>query len=92
MSYSADPHSRSLIGPERVRNHDARRRAGGFEEPLHEPLRGLGVSPSLDQDVENEAVLIDGAPWPVPLPADRDDDFLRPYAICRRQPEFARPQ
>jgi hypothetical protein len=36
---------------------------------------GLGVPSALDQDVENEAVLIDGAPQPVPLAGERHDDL-----------------
>ena len=47
-----------------------------FKKPLHEPLRSAGVSSTLDQDVENEAVLIDGAPEPVWLAGDRDDDLI----------------
>ena len=34
-----------------------------------------GVSSTLDQDVENDAVLIDGAPEPVWLAGDRDEDL-----------------
>ena len=47
-----------------------------LQKPLHEPLRSAGVSSTLDQDVENEAVLIDGAPEPVWLAGDRDDDLI----------------
>ena len=32
------------------------------------------VSSTLDQDVENEAILIDGAPKPVGLASNRDDE------------------
>ena len=39
-----------------------------------------GVSSTLDQDVENEAVLIDGAPERVWFAGDRNDDLiLRPF-------------
>lgn len=38
-----------------VRDHDARRRAGGFQELLHEPLLRARVSSALDQDGENKA-------------------------------------
>ena len=34
------------------------------------------VSSALDQDVENEAILIDGAPEPVLLARDRNDDLI----------------
>ena len=58
---------RRSVGAELVRAHDARRCDGGFQKPVHEPLRRAGVSSTLDQDVENEAILIDGAPKPVLL-------------------------
>ena len=65
---------RCAVGTELVGDHDARRRNGGFQEPLHEPSRCLGVSSALDQDVENKAILIDGPPQPVLLAGDRHDE------------------
>jgi hypothetical protein len=53
---------RSAVGKELVRDHDARRFSGGFQELPHEPLCSATVSSTLDQDVENEAILIDGNP------------------------------
>ena len=46
------------------------------------------VSSTLDQDVENDAVLIDGVPEPVWLAGDRDDDLIHmPFvAASRRAP------
>jgi hypothetical protein len=52
---------------ELVRDHDAWRCGGGFEELPHEPRRRATVSSTLDQEVENEAILIDRAPKPVLL-------------------------
>ena len=77
---------RSAIGTELVRDHDARRRDGGFQELPHEPLRSATVSSTLDQDVENEAILIDGAPQPVLLAGDRDDDLIHmPFVAASRR-------
>jgi hypothetical protein len=71
---------------ELVRDHDAWRRGGGFEELPHEALRGATVSSTLDQDVENEAILIDGAPKPVLLAGDRDDDLIHmPFVAASRR-------
>ena len=67
---------------ELVRDHDAGWGARRFQKPLHEPLRRAGVSSTLDQDVENDAVLIDGAPEPVRFAGDRDDDS----SICHLSP------
>jgi hypothetical protein len=58
---------RGAIGTEVVRDHDARRCDGGFQELPHELLRSAAVSSTLDQDIQNEAILIDGAPKPVLL-------------------------
>ena len=49
-------HPRSAVRTELVRDHDARRCDGGFQELPYEPLRSATVSSTLDQDVENEAI------------------------------------
>src|ERR1700722_1083321 len=66
----------SAVGTELVGDHDARRSDGGFQELSRELLRSATVSSTLDQDVENEAILIDGAPEPVLLARDRNDDLI----------------
>src|ERR1700745_2879779 len=71
---------------ELVRDHDARRCDSGFQELPHELLCSATVSSALDQDVENEAILIDGAPQPMLLAGDRDDEVsgageFRPRAL-----------
>ena len=53
---------RSAVGTELVCDHDARRCDAGSQELSYEPLRSAAVSSTLDQDVENEAILIDRAP------------------------------
>ena len=59
---------------------------GGFQEPPHELLRSATVSSTLDQDIENEAILIDGAPKPVLLAGDRDDDLIHmPFVAASRR-------
>lgn len=55
-------------------------------ERLHEPLRCRGVPSSLDQNLENEAVLVDCAPQPMCLTRDRDDDFIQmPFVAASRR-------
>jgi len=53
--------ARCAIGSELVRDHDARRSRGFFQQLPHKPLRGGSISSALNEDIENEAVLIDGA-------------------------------
>src|ERR1700734_2138890 len=77
---------RRSVGAELVRDHAAGRDDRRFQKPLHEPLRRAGVSSTLDQDVENDAVLIDGAPEPVWLGGDRDDDLASlPYTYATKR-------
>ena len=77
---------RRSVGAELVGDHDPGRDDRRFQKPLHEPLRHAGVSSTLDQDVENDAVLIDGAPEPVWLAGDRDDDLIHmPFVAASRR-------
>ena len=57
-----------------------------FQELCHEPLRRASVPATLDQDVENETILIDGAPKPVLFARDRDDDLIHmPFVAASRR-------
>src|SRR5580692_380804 len=68
--------ARSAIGFELVGDHDARRSCRLLEKLAHEPLRGSSISPALDENVENEAILIDSAPKPVLPASDRDHNLI----------------
>jgi hypothetical protein len=46
---------------------------------------GLPVTPALDEDVENKALLVDRAPEPVLLAGDGDDDLVEvPFVAAAR--------
>src|ERR1700679_3324006 len=78
---------RGAIRTEFVRDHDARCGGRRFKDLPHQPRCAMAVSSALDQDVEKEAVLIDGPPKPVPLARNRDDDFIQmPFVTARRSP------
>src|ERR1700722_5680943 len=78
---------RGAVGTELVRDHDAGRRGCRLQELCHEPLRRAAVSAALDQDVEDKAILIDGAPEPMLLARDRDEDFVQmPFVAARGSP------
>jgi hypothetical protein len=68
--------ARSAIGFELVGDHDARRSCRLLEKLAHEPLRGSSISPALDENVENEAILIDSAPKPGLPASDRDHNLI----------------
>jgi hypothetical protein len=44
--------------------------------PPEEALRGVGIAPGLNEDVEHNAILIDGAPEVMPHALDSDEDFV----------------
>jgi hypothetical protein len=94
--------ARSAVGFEFVGDHDARRFCRLPQKFAHEPSRVGLISSALNQDVENEAVLIDGAPEPMLVATDCDDDFVEtPFiatnrgastnAIGKFSAEFLRP-
>jgi hypothetical protein len=53
--------ARCAVGFEVICDPDAWRSPGLLQQLSHEPLRGAAISPALDEDVENKAILIDGA-------------------------------
>jgi len=79
--------ARRGVGLEFVGDHDAWRLNGAFQEFRQEALRRSAVSPFLDQNVENKAVLIDRAPEPVSFAGDGNDDLVQmPFIATRRSP------
>ena len=48
-----------------------------LEEFAEQALGGPLVTPALDQNIENEAVLVDGTPEPMLLSGDADDDLIK---------------
>src|SRR6476646_3595964 len=59
-----------------------------LEELSEQAFGGLLVAPALDENIENEAVLVDGTPEPMLLPGEADDEFIEvPFvATARRSP------
>src|SRR5271155_5500466 len=47
-----------------------------LEELAEQAFGGLLVTPALDENIENEAVLVDGTPQPILFPGDADDDLI----------------
>ena len=58
------------------------------EQLPEQTFGGLLVAPALDENIENEAVLVDGTPEPMLLPGDADDNLIEvPFvATARRSP------
>jgi hypothetical protein len=48
-----------------------------LEELAEQAFGGLLVAPALDENIKNEAVLVDGTPEPMLLPGEADDNLAR---------------
>jgi hypothetical protein len=59
-----------------------------LDELAEQALGGLLVAPAVDENIENEAGLVDGTPEPMLLPGETDDELIEvPFvATTRRSP------
>ena len=80
----------SAVGPQLIRRHPFRREALLSHQLAHEPDGSAPISPALNQDVEDLAFVIDGAPEIHPLARDPDDHLVEMPSIAR--PRTALPQ
>ncbi len=69
----ADIAESSRVGSQLVGHDDGRCKLVLLEERAHQLPGSTCVSPSLHQDVENLAFVVDGTPEIDPFPADEDD-------------------
>jgi hypothetical protein len=72
----------SGVAPQLVGDEHTRCSTLPLEEFAEQAFGGLLVAASLDENIENEAVLVDGTPEPMLLPGEADDDLAsRPGGI-----------
>jgi hypothetical protein len=64
------------IAPQLVGHDHPRHILQTLQKPLEEALRGVGIAMGLNEDVEHNAILIDGAPEIVLHALDADEDFV----------------
>src|SRR4051795_11126813 len=92
----------SAVARQLVRDHDTRGPALLFQQLAEQALGGLFFPPPLDQDVEHEAILVNGPPEPVLLSPDHQAHFVEvpfvtrtgepaPDLVGERLAELARP-
>jgi hypothetical protein len=73
------------VGFELVGDQNAGRFGRPLEELSHKPPCGCSVPAALNENVEDEAILIDGAPEPMFPAADRDHNLVQvPFVATRR--------
>jgi hypothetical protein len=78
----------SGVAPQLVGDEHTRGSTLLLKEFAEQAFGGPLVAPALDENIENEAVLVDGTPEPMLLPGDADDDLIKvPFvATARRSP------
>ena len=64
------------IAPQLVSHDHSRDVLQTLQKPPEEALRGVGIAPGLNEDVEHNAILIDGAPEVMLHALDPDEDFV----------------
>jgi len=76
-----------LVGDEHTRGSTVL-----LEELSEQALGGLLVAPALNQDIENEAMLVDGTSEPMLFPGDADDDLIQvPFVATANSRPNLRP-
>ena len=73
----------SAVGAQLVGRHPGRREALFTEQFAHQLDGGRPVSTTLDQDLEDLALVVDGTPQIHLLACDPDDHFVEMPAIAR---------
>ena len=76
LKFEPEAPARYAIGSKLVGDQNTRRSGLFTNEFAHQTLGGPLVATALDQNIKHEAILIDGAPEPVLLAADRNGDFI----------------
>ena len=64
------------IVPQLVGHEHARHILQTLQQSLEKALRGVGIAPRLNENVEHDAILVDGAPEIVLHALDPDEDFI----------------
>src|SRR5437667_4008365 len=74
------------VAPQLVGDEHTRGSTLLLEEFAEQAFGGPLVTPALDQNIENEAVLVDGTPEPMFLPGDADDDLIKVPFVATARP------
>ena len=74
---------RDAIAAQLVRDQPIRRPLLLFEQLTNKPCGCSTIAPSLHQDIENVAVLVDGAPQILTSPLDLQEDLVQQPVVAR---------
>jgi hypothetical protein len=64
------------IAPQLIGHEHSRHILQTLQQPLEEALRGVGIAPRLNENVEHDAILVDGTPEIVLHALDPDENFI----------------
>ena len=78
------------VAAQLIRNQSARLLALAFQQLTEEPLRRAAIASRLDEDVDDVAVLVHGAPQILPPALNCDEEFVQIPGVA--QPAPASPQ
>jgi hypothetical protein len=79
------------IAPQLVGDDHPRLIVQALQQPSEEAHCGTGVAPGLNQDIEHNAMLIDGAPKVVLHALDPDEDFIQVPLVAWLRPPASQP-
>jgi len=79
----------SSVGAKFVCDHDTWDAHLFANELTQKPLGGVAVASALNQSIENEALLVYGAPQPMLLAIDRDDDLVEMPLVAQARSSAA---
>src|SRR6476469_5573924 len=77
------------IAPQLVSHDHSREVLQTLQKPPEEALGGVGIAPGLNEDVQHNAILIDGAPEVMLHALDPDEDFVHVPLIAWPRPAAA---
>jgi hypothetical protein len=77
------------IAPQLVGHDHPRYVLQTLQKPLEEALRGGGIAPGLNEDLEHHAILIDGTPEIVLHASDSDENLVQVPLVPRSRPAAA---
>jgi len=88
---AGEPLMRGDTIPPRLLGHDhPRHLLQTLQKPPEEALRSVGIAPILNEDVDHNAILVNGAPEIVLHDLNPDEDFIHPPLVSWSWPAAAR--
>ena len=82
---------RGAVAPEALGDEAAWGAAAPLEQLRKEPRRSVAITAGSEQDVDDVALLVDGAPQVLPLAANRDEQLVEMPGVAERSGPVPKP-